>query len=308
MAVEKLLSMLAPSLMGSIADKYSVHKPIMIVCTLLAIAFSLPFYFVPSVVYDTVSLESNGSCDVTKLNRNYSSAVCRYENLTMSGCDTASCILCNVTCQQTSEKFGSTFFIILLLSIFFVFAYVPLSSLVDATTMYILGNDRLRLFGVQRLWGAIGFGLLGLLAGHLVDVCSRYLNNPKQKDYLFAFICLAVLQCFTAAIIFTLKVPQNKVPSLLSGLRVLLRNVDILLLLLVVFVSGFNLGTRYAFTFWYVEQLDGSNQTILGLAVLSGCFSEIPTFFVSGWIIKKFGSPVVLFMGLLASAVSKSFQ
>ena len=113
-----------------------------------------------------------------------------------------------------------------------------------------------------------------------------------------------MLHLLAAAVISQLKVPKHRLTSLFSGLGDFVKNPQILLLLFIVFLSGFNLGTRYAFTFWYIDQLPGSSNTILGLSVFTGCYSEIPMFFVSGWLIKRFDYFLSLSLGLLAAGVS----
>ena len=290
MAVEKVFSLIAPPFLGTVADRFSCHKFIMISCAILSAVFSFPFYFIPPIKLENVTISgANQSC---------ADLHCCYDNLSFKD----QCQNCNLYCQKYDD-YALTFFLVLLFSILFVITSVPLSSLVDATTMYILGNKRLHLYGMQRLWGAIGFGLIGLLVGFLVDVYSTFFNT-NNKDYLLAFICLALFHCLTAAVIGYLEVPKHKLTSLFHGLSVFVKNPQIFMLLVIVFLSGFNLGSRYAFTFWYVEQLPGSSTTVLGLSLFTGCFSEIPMFFASGWIIKKIGYHLTLTLGLLASAVS----
>ena len=294
MAIEKVFSLLAPSLLGTVTDKFSAHKLAMLICALLSAFVSFPLYFVPTVSTQVVST-TNHSCQSFS-NR---SILCDGN----AGVFCSNCTNCFITCDS-ADVYGLTFFLVLVISVLFVLTTVPLSSLIDATTMYVLGSDRFHLYGMQRLWGAVGFGVVGLLAGILVDAYSQAVRS-KERDYLLAFICLSMFQIITAVVIFSLNVPTHKQPLFFRTFCMLVRKKQIAHLLFVVFVSGFNLGTRYAFTFWYAEQLPGANSTLFGLAVFFGCFSEVPMFFISGWIVSKFGCRLVLTLGLLASAVSK---
>lgn len=74
--------------------------------------------------------------------------------------------------------------------------------------------------------------------------------------------------------------------------------------LFIVLISGMLQSIKYSYLFWYGENLEGANQTIFGLVVLIDCASEVPMFFLSGWIIKKMGHNLVLTLGLIITAVS----
>ena len=271
----------------------------MIVCAFLSAFVSSPLYFVQPMSSSTSKITAaNLSACLTLANDStyYGS---QYGNTSCNNCSN-----CFVSIDDL-DIYGPTFFIVLLISVLFVLTTIPLASLIDATTMYVLGKDKFHLYGMQRLWGAVGFGVVGLLVGILIDVYSRAINVSNQrKDYLLAFICLFLFEIITGIVIFSLDVPKHKVSFFFSTFCSVVKDKQIVLLLFVVFISGFNLATRYAFTFWYIMQLPGANPTLLGLSVLVGCLCEVPTFFVSGWAISKLGCQLILALGLLASAVS----
>jgi len=64
--------------------------------------------------------------------------------------------------------FLHTFLPILLLAVLFYIFYGPVSSLADSASMYILA-DKKEMYGRVRLGGTIGFGLVALLAGVVVQ-------------------------------------------------------------------------------------------------------------------------------------------
>ena len=77
----------------------------------------------------------------------------------------------------------------------------PAHSLVDTSPCQALGTDKVKNYGLQRLWGATGDGALALIVGHVTDKISH--NNGhtlEDVNYLFAFVtacaCFLQLQLF----------------------------------------------------------------------------------------------------------------
>lgn len=55
---------------------------------------------------------------------------------------------------------------------------------------YYLIGDRPHLYGNQRLWGAVGWGIFSVIAGLLVD---KFSEGKTLKDYSVAFYMMLVL-------------------------------------------------------------------------------------------------------------------
>lgn len=335
-SVEKIVFLLSPPVVGAIADKLSSHKLVLVLSLLAAIAFIIPMYFVPSVpiinnkianccwsafrVICEDSICVNCSCDAKYLNDSKINCWSQDSNSTQLVCDMhfnesnqdfASSFACNgttVACHSVSgtnqlEIFGVTFALMMVLTIFYACFLSPVQPLIDAATMNMLGAKRIHLYGQQRLWGSAGFGTVAFVTGILVDVVSPNLQT-SEKNYLSSFVGSGVFGCMTAAICYWMKLPDTKAKSILSGARTVLCNHRIILFLFVILFSGYAIGVKYAFVYWYAESLPGSSQWIIGLSVFLACFSEIPVFFVSGWVCAKIGLDAVLSLGLLVAAVS----
>lgn len=67
--------------------------------------------------------------------------------------------------------------------------YILLKS-INALLQFPIG-DKHALYGNQRLWGAIGWGIFSLLAGLLVDEMSRGMGG--YKDYSGVFYLMIAL-------------------------------------------------------------------------------------------------------------------
>ncbi|CAK8688675.1 unnamed protein product [Clavelina lepadiformis] len=325
-ALEKIAHLIAPPLFGAVADKFSAHKTLMIVCCLTSVMAAVPMYFIPPVALNEKAypcwyngtLMCNNSMDNTACHM--SSGKCDDETLLCETENPSYCLIQNnetsvvarinsssqdsvlsATCFEkiTDEVYGVTFSLIVLLSILFTASIAPLGSIIDATAVNMLGEERVNDFGKQRLWGAVGFGLVALLTGFLIDMLTGVSCKYGEKNYLFAFVGVAVFMAISVIVCLKLNVPKYKLQSLLSGINILVRNFRIAIFLLVIFVTGFVMGARYAYLFWYIEQLPGSSQTLLGFSILAACLGEIPIFFISGWVAEKIGYNAMLTLGLL---------
>nr|XP_004227026.1 major facilitator superfamily domain-containing protein 6 [Ciona intestinalis] len=328
-ALEKLITLFSPPIVGAISDKFSFHKSSMIICILLSVGFTFPMYFVPKV---NNGLNHNVDCYVTN-----TTIVCSNSLNFTEGCniienvDAAYLLKCwddynnsaTVTCEEptvvnnqtedaiqlkckdeTTEQdtYGLTFMWVVVLTVFYAFFTNPVQPLIDASTMNMLGENRMQDYGKQRLWGSVGFGSVALLVGFVTDVFTKS-KSTEEKDYLFSFIGALVFGVLTSIVCYKLKVPKHNPPSILSGLTTLVKDPRIIAFLCIVMVGGYNLGVKYAFVFWYAESLPGCNQTIIGLAILTGCLTEVPMFFVSGWIAGKIGYNAILVFGLIFASL-----
>jgi len=64
------------------------------------------------------------------------------------------------------------------------------------------GGDTVR-FGMQRLWGAVGWGVMSVVSGSVID---RYSSDLAHKDYLPAYLISAASFFLDFVVAFNLKV------------------------------------------------------------------------------------------------------
>lgn len=81
-------------------------------------------------------------------------------------------------------------------------AMTVVSNLADTICFQLLA-DKPHLYGKQRLWAAIGWGLFSLIAGYLVDRLSR---GETLKDYRVVFLLMTVMLAFDLFFSFRLEV------------------------------------------------------------------------------------------------------
>ena len=111
----------------------------------------------------------------------------------------------------------------------------PAHSLVDAAPYQALGTDKVKNYGLQRLWGATGDGTVALIVGLVTDKISRN-NGHTLEDvnysYLFAFITACVCFLATAAVCVKLNIKTQGAQNIFFRMIFLLKHVKIVFFLL----------------------------------------------------------------------------
>lgn len=169
-------------------------------------------------------------------------------------------------------------------------------SVGDAICFEMLG-DKPQLYGRQRMWGAIGWGVVALLAGTLVDAFSQ---GKTYKDYSVLFYLTLVLILLD---MFASKNLQYHAPTssanILTDVGKLLKSFRVVLFLGWCIVAGICTALVWNFLFWHLEDLAAADsgcdysswiKSLQGVTSAVQCFAgDLPFFFLSGWILKKIG-------------------
>ena len=85
-----------------------------------------------------------------------------------------------VTLMQLMER--AEFWVIFVLLLIMYGSNSTTTTMADTICFQLLGKDRRHLYGRQRLFGSIGWGIVGLAGGALVDLFSH--GNQEQVNYL----------------------------------------------------------------------------------------------------------------------------
>jgi MFS transporter, PPP family, 3-phenylpropionic acid transporter len=188
--------------------------------------------------------------------------------------------------------FLRTFAPILALVLTFNIFLAPITSFADSATMHMLGAEK-ELFGRLRLGGTLGWGFSGLVAGALIQ---RYgLMVSFAGCGLMLFLALLISQGFSFG-----KPPAAEKPS--GDMRILLKSRRWLLFLALAFVGGIAIASISSYYSPYLKEL-GASDTLIGASLLMGSLSEVPVFFFSDRLIKKFKARDLLTFALLITGL-----
>ncbi|XP_073838628.1 sugar baby transporter isoform X1 [Musca autumnalis] len=177
-------------------------------------------------------------------------------------------------------------------------------SIGDAICFGILG-ERAHLYGKQRLYGSVGWGIFSILAGVLVDKMS----NGVEKDYTIVFWMTAVLIGLDVVASMKLKHTQTHLsPNIVKDVGQMFLSVHCLIFFIWCIFIGLGTALIWNFLFVHLESLGGCDatymKTLQGFVMSIQCFcGELPFFFFSGWILKKIGHVNAMSMVLFGFGV-----
>lgn len=188
--------------------------------------------------------------------------------------------------------FAATFAQLLLAVVTYAFFIGPVVSLVDNAVLNLLGDNRAG-YGRVRMWGSFGWALAAIALGPILEAAGL-----SWSFYGF-FIGMA------AAFIASARLPMNVAvatarQAYTAGLGVLVRNGRFLLLLLTALVFGISIGVLLSYQILYLEEL-GASRTLMALSVAVGTISEIPFWFISAGLLRRFGSTRMIAVALLVA-------
>ncbi|XP_066138114.1 major facilitator superfamily domain-containing protein 6 [Euwallacea fornicatus] len=179
-------------------------------------------------------------------------------------------------------------------------------SISDAICFEMLG-DKPNRYGYQRMYGALGWGILTLIAGILVDVASV---GKTYQDYTICFYLGASFLIIDFLASCRLKYAQTKLSSNITrDIGKLLVNIRVLVFLVWCVAVGMCTGLMWNFFLWLVEDLGNARndprvQTLKGILMGVQCLGgELPFFFLSGKILKKIGHVNAMSLVLLTLGV-----
>ncbi len=172
--------------------------------------------------------------------------------------------------------------------VIYAFFFAPALPLIDRSVLEILGPDRDQ-YGKQRLWGAVGWGMLAPLAGMVVNF-----GGMKWAFYGSAILFFGLFLISQRAPI----QPVNLHIQFFRGIRRLLSNYQVIVFFVVILVGGMGLSMIHHYLFLYLNNL-GANTVIMGLALTIATVSEFFIMYFSDRLLKLWKSRGLIIFGLL---------
>ncbi|XP_022902451.2 major facilitator superfamily domain-containing protein 6-A [Onthophagus taurus] len=167
-------------------------------------------------------------------------------------------------------------------------------SVTDAVCFAMLENQPNK-YGVQRSFGALGWGVFSIISGFMIDTSS----SGTSKYYLPVFYLGASLLIVDFIISLNIKYTQKEMTTrIFHDVALLFKNIRIIIFVVFCIFVGMCTGLIWNFFFWLIEDLAKSQgcgymewiKTLEGLIMGVQCLlGELPFFFVSGSILKRIG-------------------
>ena len=167
------------------------------------------------------------------------------------------------------------------LLIFASIANMSANSLSSVACFELLGAQS-EAYGRQRLFGTIGWGIVGALSG--------LLNDLFERSFISVIYLIGIFRGIDIIILCLISLPKVYASSNMSrDLRIIFTSKEILVFSSGVAFIGFLAAIINVFEFWFLEDM-GASRTLLGLSVLIKCLvGEVPFLFFSEWFVNKLG-------------------
>lgn len=170
------------------------------------------------------------------------------------------------------------------LGVAYSFMLAIVMPLLTSMTLELLGERRAE-YGQMRLWGAVGWGIMAPLAGLIIGAFGL----P------WIFYGYALLMGISVVLATRLPAVEVSLQDSLGGsLKTLLRCRGLQIFLISVFVVGVGSAVTNNFLILFLEELGGS-EALYGLSLTVSTLSEIPVYFFSAPLLRRFGTrPVII--------------
>ncbi len=186
------------------------------------------------------------------------------------------------------------FFLLALAVVFYAFLGAPVLPIVDNSVMTALGDKRDR-YGLERVWGSIGWGVSAILAGILI----------QRLGLDWAFYGFFIFYGLLFFIAMRFPIPEVSIASKFwQGLRQLATNIRWIIFLLVALVEGLSLAIFLNFLFLHLSSM-GSSRMLMSLSLTFATFSEIPVFLAGHKLLRRW-TPVQLLAASIALTAVRS--
>ncbi len=175
---------------------------------------------------------------------------------------------------------------------FYAFLSSPVLSIVDNAVMTLLG-ERGDEYGLERVWGSIGWGVSAIFAGMLIQRFGLH----------WAFYGFLLLYGLLFLVAMRLPIPQVSIATnFWQGIRQFVTDMRWIIFLLVALVEGLTLGIFLNFLFLHLSDM-GSSRTIMSLSLTFATFSEIPVFLAGHKLLRRWTPPQLLAASIVLTAV-----
>jgi PPP family 3-phenylpropionic acid transporter len=156
----------------------------------------------------------------------------------------------------------------------------------------MLGDQR-QMYGRIRLGGTIGWGVMALISGLVID------RNGIVWAYWIYAVGMTLTLLVSQGLIFD-KVEKQE--SFWSGIGTLLANRRWVLFLGMAFICGVGMASINTYQFVYLAEI-GASKSLMGLSLTVSTLSELPVMFFGDRLLRRFQARGLLVLGMIVIGV-----
>jgi len=192
--------------------------------------------------------------------------------------------------------FHGGFLYLFIVTVCMALFYNTIQPILDSLSLKLVQDDPSFSYGTLRIAGAAGWAFTGIVAGYFIDTIST--------TVIFVISAISMLLTFFFA--FSLKADSQRIISReeqsYKNVKEIFRNKILISLLLCVFLISAGATTIWNFYSIYMKE-NGASASLVGYGISFQGLCELPLFYFSARIIRKFGIRTTLLITVFATAL-----
>ncbi|GBM23270.1 hypothetical protein AVEN_26006-1 [Araneus ventricosus] len=239
----------------------------------------------------------------------YNITALEFHKVNSSWCNSDHTKNCSASCEINSQipqcRKESPNYLLLVyggLFILFLTTYSNVYRCMDVTAMF-LSKEHNSDFGRERFFAISGNLLISPLAGYIAEVTSPVVGEKNYAGALYLFIGMT---CFLFLVIY--KLPVRVVSpgeQMWKKSLILLKNIDVVVFFIVIFVLGTSWNFTKYFLFWYLEEMHAPS-LLIGLITSVSALYGLPFLLTSKWWVKKIGPKGIIILAFVAYIINST--
>ncbi|CAF1292604.1 unnamed protein product [Rotaria sp. Silwood1] len=215
----------------------------------------------------------------------------------------SSTIKCEITCSISffchGIRYEKQMIYIAVYAILYIVGYSLLAAAnAMGASIGFASLPRADLFGKQRVWGTIGFGIIALTTSRIYELFH------SEYVYVIMFNLITLLTIIATSFVTIRKNEkknnEKKQKLNFSTLLLLLKNIDVIIFLSITFLWGMCYGCLHPYMALYVDEIAPcQSRSIIGSMFFIASISEVIAFYCAKRVINFFGaniSSIIIFL------------
>ena len=187
------------------------------------------------------------------------------------------------------------FLFLFIVTIFMALFYNTIQPVLDSLSLQLVQNDPSFSYGTLRIAGAAGWAFTGIVTGYFIE----HINTSV------IFVISAVSMLLTFLFAFSLKPDNKKIKKeeqAYKDLKKVITNPVLIALLVCVLLVSAGATTIWNFYSIYMKE-NGASASLVGYGISFQGLCELPLFYFSARIIKRFGIKTTLLITVFATTL-----
>jgi len=198
--------------------------------------------------------------------------------------------------SYTFYLFNGGFIYLFIITIFMALFYNSIQPLLDSLSLTLVEKNPSFSYGTLRIAGAAGWAFTGIIAGYFIDTVST--------TVIFAISAISMLLTFVFSFSLNPDLEKRGTSGTQSfvNIKAVFENKILFFLLICVFLISAGATTIWNFYSLYMKE-NGASASLVGYGISFQGLCELPLFYFSARIIRRFGIKTTLLITVFATSL-----